>query len=320
MSPVESHSVINQTPRASQVRIPQTFTSRHSSWSSTRPKLLTPREMLKMCFLCVLFVVGLASTVAALFLLVENLTRTHETGPTVGTGTPISVETTFQTSFDRVPTEATTTELTTATVLTKTSIVPTETITTLTIASTVPTKSTTEPSSQNMSPTMDYYGSTNSSISSTSKIVGSTISRTNTTRRITSTSNSTNKDSTSQPILVPSSHYGIYSKVSSLSTRNHFHPKPKPFIHCFPNCRKRLFWRLYSFNLYLKLTKLTVIYPEIYWLKYDDVIAVLMYVRVIICCITTLMRQGKVEVKCLHVCLMLFLSVRTHNQYKQYSY
>lgn len=246
MSPAESHIINSQTPRVSQGRIPQTFSSRHSSWSSTRPKLLTPREMLKMCFLCVLFVIGLASAVAALFFLVENLTRTKEVSPTVGTRTSSSVESTFQTSFNRVSTDATAPESSTATLPTKTStvptetlITPTETITTPTKTLTVPTESPTVPSTQNLSSTVNYRGSTNSS---TPQMAGSTISKTNTTRLTTSSSNTTKIDHTSHSILVPSSTNGSYAKVSSSSNgTSPFHPRPYPFTHCFPHCRKRLF-------------------------------------------------------------------------------
>lgn len=249
MSPAESHIVNSQTPRVSQGRIPQTFSSRHSSWSSTRPKLLTPREMLKMCFLCVLFVIGLASAVAALFFLVENLTRTKEVSPTVGTRTSSSVESTFQTSFNRVSTDATAPESSTATLPTKTSTVPTETLTTPTETITTPTKtltvateSPTVPSTQNLSSTVNYRGSTNSSTSSTTLMAGSTISKTNTTRLTTFSSNTTKIDHTGHSILVPSSTNGSYAKVSSSSNvTSPFHPKPRPFTYCFPHCRKRPF-------------------------------------------------------------------------------
>lgn len=249
MSPAESHIVNSQTPRVSQGRIPQTFSSRHSSWSSTRPKLLTPREMLKMCFLCVLFVIGLASAVAALFFLVENLTRTKEVSPTVGTRTSSGVESTFQTSFNRVSTDATAPESSTATLPTKTSTVPTETLTTPTKTITKPTKtitvptvSPTVPSTQNLSSTVNYRGSTNSLTSSTPQMASSTISKTNSTRLTTFSSNTTKTDHTSHSILVPSSTNGSYAKVSSSSNvTSPFHPRPNPFTHCFPHCRKRLF-------------------------------------------------------------------------------
>lgn len=249
MSPAESHIVNSQTPRVSQGRIPQTFSSRHSSWSSTRPKLLTPREMLKMCFLCVLFVIGLASAVAALFFLVENLTRTKEVSPTVGTRTSSSVESTFQTSFNRVSTDATAPESSTATLPTKTSTVltetlttPTETITTSTKTLTVSTESPTVPSTQNLSSTVNYRGSTISSTSSTHQMAGSTISKTNSTRLTSFSSNTTKIDHTGHSILVPSSTNGSYAKVSSSSNvTNPFHPRPRPFTYCFPHCRKRLF-------------------------------------------------------------------------------
>lgn len=250
MSPAESHIVNSQTPRVSQGRIPQTFSSRHSSWSSTRPKLLTPREMLKMCFLCALFVIGLASAVAALFFLVENLTRTKEVSPTVGTRTSSSVVSTFQTSFNRVSTDATAPESSTATLPTETSTVPTETLTTPTEIITTPTKTltvptespTTVPSTQNISSTVNYRGSTNLSTSSTPQMAVSTISKTNTTRITTFSSNTTKIDHTSHSILVPSSTNESYAMVSSFSNvTSPFHPRPRPFTYCFPHCRKRLF-------------------------------------------------------------------------------
>lgn len=237
MSPAESHSASNQTPRVSQGRIPQTFTSRHSSWSSTRPKLLTPGEMIKMCFLCVLFVIGLGSAVAALFFLVENLTKTKEVGPTVGTETPSSVASTVRTSFNRLSTEPTTREFIPPTLTTKTSTLSTEETVTTPIKSTVPNKSpTVTSSSHSISPTVDYHVSTNSSLSSTPKIFVSTISKTNTTRRTTSSSNSTKTHPTSQSILlVSSSTNGNFTEVSSPSyVAPPFHPRPKPYPPFYP--------------------------------------------------------------------------------------